>query len=259
MTLNLTIQRFRILVAAISIIAAGTLTSCKDDKETPPIPLEFENSDYTIRSNIATLISFKNGSGKYEVEVSDPRILGAPFVNINDHSVYVCPISTGNSTLTVRDLVTGTENTIGIAVTELYFEFFVSIVREGVPHPGIEVGDELRFIRTSLGKRVLELRRGNAVIQRGKFDIILGKKPLMEFYLWDDPDHDEYSTPDYTYTYLMGGSSSVFILFNKGFDFNWDKIIDCRGSAHAGPMLLRLTDETTKLEIEANAELNLVL
>lgn len=255
----MTIQLFRSIFAVIAIVAASALTSCSDDKDNPPVPLEFASTDYTIRTNIATMINFKNGSGRYEVEVSDPHILGAPFVNIHGHSVYVNPLSTGNSTLTVKDLGTGTETTIGVSVTELFFEFIVSNVREGVPHPDILKGDELRFIRTSDHKRVLELRRGDKVLKTGKFDIILGQKVKMEFYLWDDPNHAESDAPDATYSYLMSGSQSVFILFNKGFDFNWEKIIDCRGSSHAGPMVLRLTDEATRYEIEANCELQLTL
>ncbi|MDE5838309.1 MAG: hypothetical protein K2H39_04585 [Paramuribaculum sp.] len=255
----MTIQHLRTILAAICVIAASTFTSCSDDKPAPPVPLEFASTDYTIRTNIATMINFKNGSGKYEVEVGDPHILGAPFVNIHGHSVYVSPLSTGNSTLTVKDLGTGTETTIGVSVTELFMEFIVSNVREGVPHPGIEKGDELRFIRTADNKRVLELRRGDRVITTGKFDILMGQKVKMEFYIWDDPDHEESAAPDTTYSYLMSGSQSVFILFNKGFDFNWEKIIDCRGSSHAGPMVLRLTDESTRFEIEANCELQLIL
>ena len=260
MIANMTLNSFRIIFVSIAIIAVSALSSCDDDEGKGILPMEFKSADYNIRTNIATLITFEHGSGKFDVNVSNPEVIGYPYVNNIGHHVYVCPVSTGNSTLVVKDLVTREEKTLELTVSELYFEFIVSKISEDIPNPGIEEGDELRFIQTADKKRILEIRRNDEVIKSGLFDVKYGREFRMEFYMWDDPDHLPSAEPDHTYSYLMDSSTlSVYILFYKGFGFQWDGFIDSRGADHPGPIVLYLMDSETKRKIVAESNLQLTL
>lgn len=244
------------LLYILSALCLIVLPSCSDDDEdkVPVLPAEFPTQDYTIRAGIATTISFAHGGGNYDIEVGDQNVLGKPYMNINGHSVYVLPLSTGKSTMTVKDLRTKTSTTVNITVVEMYMEFKITEIKEGNVTPDIQVGDELRFVRASGNKRKLELWRGGTMIKEGKFDILMNSIATMEFY-FPDPDSDD--DKDFIiYRYDMTGSPSIFVLFNKGFDFNWEKIVDCRGAVHPTPMIMRLTDKNTRADIVCSCELN---
>jgi hypothetical protein len=241
------------ILSALCLIA---LSSCSDDDDdkVPVFPAKFPTQDYTIRAGIATTISFENGGGNYEIEVGDSKVLGRPYMNINGRSVYVMPLSTGTSTMTVKDIRTNTETTINITVVEMYMEFIIKEIKEGNITPHIQEGDELRFVRASGNKRKLEIWRGNTLITTGKFDILMNSVATMQFFL---PDGDSTDEKDFiTYEYDLTGSPSIFVLFNKGFDFNWEKIVDCRGAVHPTPMIMRLTDKNTRTDIVCSCELN---
>lgn len=245
-------KNFLYILSALCLVV---FSSCSDDDNKLPLrPAQFPAQNYTIRAGLATTIKFEDGSGKYEIEVGDQTVLGKPYMNINGHSVYIMPVATGQSTLTVNDKLTGTSTTINITVVEMYMEFKITEIKEGNITPHIQVGDELRFVRAKGNTRKLEIWRGGTMLTSGKFDILMNRVATMEFYL-PDPEGD--SDKDLiTYSYDLTGTPSVFVLFNKGFDFNWEKIVDCRGAVHPTPMIMRLTDKDTRADILCSCELN---
>ena len=132
------------------------MASCSNNDEPETYPIKFGKMDYTIRFATTTRIDFTDGGGKYELKASNPDVLGSFYIDGENHSLVVCPSSTGESTLTVTDVKMNTTVTLNFIVEDFYLSFRVFEIEGDNHNPYLSIGNEIRFIRDDENTRQMK-------------------------------------------------------------------------------------------------------
>lgn len=204
------------------------MVSCGNDDEPKIRPICFEQQSYTIRSGVGTSISFVDGGGVYELTASNPEVLGKFGIDIETHRLLINPASVGESSLTITDVLANATVTIKFTVEDFYLSFKVDEIKGENTNTYISAGDEIRFIRDSDNTKRLKIYRLNYLTHKGDFvadGVFDISRSETNIFTLDMAIHHSSIEELETFTYTMGGDGEYLNLFDRIFEYNWDKSI----------------------------------
>lgn len=214
------------LIIPLIFIACLFLTACNNSDSEPEVyPIRFAQQTYTIKMGVTTPISYVDGGDVYDVEIGNPAVIGKAGIDIETHCLMITPIAVGESTITVKDKRAESTIILNITVTDFYLGFKVERIEGESSNPYITPNSEIRYIRTSENKKFLRiinydnLSQKEKVIAEGVFDMIKGDKEFILDMVLHCGEHEE---PEY-FSYSVKGYEGVFDIFNRCFEFGWEK------------------------------------
>ena len=204
------------------------MASCSNNDEPETYPIKFGKMDYTIRFATTTRIDFTDGGGKYELKASNPDVLGSFYIDGENHSLVVCPSSTGESTLTVTDVKMNTTVTLNFIVEDFYLSFRVFEIEGDNHNPYLSIGNEIRFIRDDENTRQMKVMWQNKMtyeikcIAHGSFDI---ERCETNIFTLNMSLHSHRIEELETFSYTLGGDGEYLSVFESIFDYKWENSI----------------------------------
>lgn len=215
------------LIIPFLFIACLFVTACNDDE--PEIrPISFEQQSYTIRLGVGASISFVDGGGVYELTASNPEVLGKFGIDIETHRLLINPVSVGESSLTITDVLANATVTLKFTVEDFYISFMVDVIEGVNTNPYISSGGEIRFIRDDNNTKRLKIYRLNHLTHKGDFvadGVFDISKSETNIFTLDMALHHSSIEELETFSYTMGGDGEYLNLFDRIFEYNWDKSI----------------------------------
>lgn len=209
-------------LCAISLFVASC--SHNNDDEPEIYPIRFEQSSYTIRFGVGTSISFVDGGGIYELTASNPEVLGKFGIDSETHRLLINPSSVGESSLAITDILANTTVTLNFTVEDFYLSFKVDEINGKNINPYLSIDDEIRFIRDGNNTRRIKICRSNdgEYVADGVFEI---ERSETNIFTLDMALHRRPTEELEVFSYTMGGDGEYLNLFDKYFEYNWDKSI----------------------------------
>ncbi len=211
----------------LSFLCTICLFAVSCGNEEPEIyPIRFNQNDYTIRVGVRANISFVDGGGMYDLTASNPDVLGKFYIDNDAHSLIVVPASIGESTLTITDVKTNSSVTLRFVVEDFYLSFRVDEIDGKNYNPYLTVGCEIRFIRDEDNTKRLKIYNLNHIthktykVAEGVFEI---EKSETNIFTLNTALHHNPTEELETFSYTMGGDGEYLNLFDKIFEYNWDK------------------------------------
>lgn len=215
------------LIIPFLFIACLFVTACNDDE--PEIrPISFEQQSYTIRLGVGASICFVDGGGVYELTASNPEVLGKFGIDIETHRLLINPVSVGESSLTITDVLANAAVTLKFTVEDFYLSFMVDVIEGVNTNPYISSGGEIRFIRDDNNTKRLKIYRLNHLTHKGDFvadGVFDISKSETNIFTLDMALHHSSIEELETFSYTMGGDGEYLNLFDRIFEYNWDKSI----------------------------------
>lgn len=202
------------------------------DIDEPEIyPIRFPQPSYTVKMGITSSIFFVDGGDEYIIEIGNPDVIGKAEIDINNHNLYITPISIGESTITINDIRALKAVQLHITVVDFYLSFNVVSIDGENNNPYIRLNDELRYIRTDDNRKPFKIMYHNPLnyevntIAEGTFDFIRGDSDFsLEMAL-----HRKTGEELEAFTYTAKGPTAVFDVFNLYFGFGWEKLPQSKG------------------------------
>lgn len=216
------------LLSTLITLFALFAVSCGDGDEPEIKPIKFERQDYTIRHGVATAIEYADGGGVYELTASNPDVLGKIHVDIENHQFWITPAATGESTLTITDIMAGCSTTLKFTVEDYYLPFIVDHIEGKNNNLYLTVGSEIRFVRDKDNTKRLKIYNLNHVTHQrylvadGAFDI---EKSATNIFTLNMALHHSRTEELETFSYTMGGDWEYLKVFEKYFEYDWDKSV----------------------------------
>lgn len=204
------------------------MVSCGNDDELKIRPICFEQQSYTIRLGVGAGISFVYGGGVYDLTASNPEVLGKFGIDIENHRLLINPASVGESSLAITDVLADTTVTLKFMVEDFYISFRVDEIEGENTNAYLSEGGEIRFIRDDDNAKRLEIYRLNHLTHKGDFaadGVFDISRSGTNIFTLDMALHLSSIEELETFTYLMGGDGEYLNLFDKIFEYNWDKSI----------------------------------
>lgn len=204
------------------------MVSCGNGDEQVIRPICFEQQSYTIRLGVGASISFVDGGGIYELTASNPDVLGKFGIDIETHRLIINPARVGESSLMITDVLANATVTLKFTVEDFYLPFRVDEIEGENLNPYISAGGEIRFIRDGANTKRLKIYRLNHLTHKednvadGVFDI---SRSETNIFTLDMALHHSSIEELETFTYTMGGDGEYLNIFDKIFEYNWDKSI----------------------------------
>lgn len=205
------------------------MVSCGNvDNEPEIFPIRFDQQDYTIRVGISTNISFVDGGGVYELTASNPDVLEKFYIDDDTQSLIVFPKSTGESSLTITDVLANATVTLKFTVEDFYLSFKVDEIEGENTNTYLSVGSEIRFIRDGDNTKRLKIYRLDHLTHKeeyvadGVFDI---EQSETNIFTLNMALHHSSTEELESFTYTMGGDGEYLNLFDRIFEYNWDKSV----------------------------------
>lgn len=215
------------LIIPFLFIACLFVTACNDDE--PEIrPISFEQQSYNIRLGVGASICFVDGGAVYELTASNPEVLGKFGIDIETHRLLINPVSVGESSLTITDVLANAAVTLKFTVEDFYLSFMVDVIEGVNTNPYISSGGEIRFIRDDNNTKRLKIYRLNHLTHKGDFvadGVFDISKSETNIFTLDMALHHSSIEELETFSYTMGGDGEYLNLFDRIFEYNWDKSI----------------------------------
>lgn len=230
------------------------MTACSNNDEPEIFPIQFEREDYTIRFGVGTSISFVGGGGVYEMNASNPDILGKFYIDIETSRLIIVPASTGESALTITDIKTNSSTTLRFVVEDFYLAFIVDEIVGENTNQYLSVGNEIRFIRDKDNIKRLKIFRLNNLthnyeyVTDGAFDI---ERSETNIFTLDMALHARPIEELEAFSYTMGGDMLYLDFFNKYFEYNWENSIVSK-SQPVKQVQMILTDSSNGCKISCS-------
>ena len=135
-----------LLTPLVLFFCIVNLVSCSDDKETKEIyPLLFEKGYYEIPFPGTTRIGIQGGNREYAISVENSNILEVSVdlsSPIGNGTLVVTPKSKGETTVTIKDNVTGETVNLKLKVVDCYLCYFINESN----HPALSKGTVIYFV-----------------------------------------------------------------------------------------------------------------
>lgn len=216
------------LKLAFLLIASIFTAACSENDEPEIHPIRFSQQDYTIRFGIRSNIGFVDGGGVYELTASNPDVLGEFYIDNDVSSLVVFPKSIGESSLTIKDVIANSSVTLNITIENFYLSFIVDKIEGENTNHYLSVGNEIRFIRDDDNTKQLEVYRLDHLTHKeeyvadGFFEIDKSETNIfsLNMALHHNPTEELEG-----FSYTMGGDWEYLNMFDKYFEYNWDKSI----------------------------------
>lgn len=209
------------------------MTACSNDESDVPgsqtgSPIQFSDNAYTLVFGRATGIPFTGGGDVYQLEASNPEVLGKFGIDIETHRLLINPAKAGVSTLKIDDVNNEKTVTLNFTVEDFYLSFRVSEIEGDNHNPYLSVGNEIRFIRDEENTRQMKIMWQNKMtyelkcIAYGCFDI---ERIESYTYTLNMVLHSQRIEELESFNYTLGGDGESLSLFKKYFDYKWDNSI----------------------------------
>ena len=239
----------KIINPIIFIVCLIIMTACDNDKEPEIYPIRFNQQDYTIKDMMSTPIHFVDGGGLYEVEIGDSAVIRAAGIDIETNRLFITPVATGESTVTIKDVRANSTVTLNITVVDFYLSFKVKEITGKNNNPYIQQDCEIRYIRSADNRKVLEIVRYDdishqeQIIAEGVFNIIKTDEDFVLEMTLHRNENEELEL----FCYSIKATGRVFDIFNIYFDFGWKKIDDSRAILQT--MIMSLTEINSDCQV----------
>ncbi len=230
------------------------MTACsnKNDELQPETPIQFSKHDFTIVFGGLSTIPFTGGGDVYELDASNPEVLGEFGIDIETHRLLINPAKVGVSTLNILDVNSGNTVTLNITVENFYISFKIKEIEGDNTNEFFQINNDIRFIRNVDNTKPVKVifhdptnfyspytrAEGYFNIERSDANVF-----TMTFSL-QGVENTEIETFEYT----MGGDGAYLSIFNKVFDFNWSEV-DSSRSAPPIEYKMTLTNNTNGCKI----------
>ncbi|TGY04557.1 MULTISPECIES: hypothetical protein [Muribaculaceae] len=211
-------------ITLLFIMSLLTIACNDDDKEPEVFPIRFTHQDYTILFGTTASIDFYDGGGVYELEASNPDVLGKVTIDLENHQLKVFPASVGESSLTITDVNAHSSVTLRFTVEDFYLSFRIDEITGENANSYLTKGGEIRFIRDEENTKQVKIMRHNNLthqmeyVANGHFDITQSSTNIFTL---DMALHSKREEELEAFSYTIGGDWECLRLFESYFGYDW--------------------------------------
>ena len=209
----------------LALLQTLIICSCNNNGDEPtPEPIRFANQEYSIRLGVGTNISFVDGGGVYELSASNPEILGKYSIEVETKNLLINPAATGQSYLTIKDVIAGSLVTLNITVEDFYMSFRIDEIEGKNTNEYFDIGREIRFVRDADNTKPILIMRQNKLdyhwltVGEGVFDISRSETEIFSMHMALHGNHNEELV---AFEYTMSGDAGYMYIFDHWFGYNW--------------------------------------
>lgn len=219
------------LIIPFLFITCLFIVSCDNNSDPEIYPIRFGQTDYTICFGVRSSISFVDGGGLYELTASNADVLGKYYIDNDTKTLIVIPTAKGESTLTVTDVKTNTSVTLKFTVEDFYLSFMVTEINGDNTNPYLNERNEIRFIRDEENTKQIKIMYQDNLtyemkcIATGYFDI---ERSTTNIFTLNMMLHSYHGEEFEGFSYTLGGDGEYLSMFDKYFEYDWDKSIASR-------------------------------
>ena len=213
----------------LALLQTLIICSCNNNGDEPtPEPIRFANQEYSIRLGVGTNISFVDGGGVYELSASNPEILGKYSIEVETKNLLINPAATGQSYLTIKDVIAGSLVTLNITVEDFYMSFRIDEIEGKNTNEYFDIGREIRFVRDADNTKPILIMRQNKLdyhwltVGEGVFDISRSETEIFSMHMALHGNHNEELV---AFEYTMSGDAGYMSIFDHWFGYNWPQTI----------------------------------
>ncbi|WP_290088459.1 hypothetical protein, partial [uncultured Duncaniella sp.] len=134
------------------------------------------------------------------------------------------PAATGQSYLTIKDVIAGSSVTLNITVEDFYMSFRIDEIEGENTNEYFDIGREIRFVRDAENTKPILIMQQNKLdyhwitVSEGVFGISRSETGIFSMHMALHSNHNE-ELMEFEYT--MSGDAGYMYMFDHWFGYNW--------------------------------------